>query len=147
MAKSRKRAHKRFDGAELHSPISLLAFAYLLLTTGLAVADLRGTVHCPLWLVVYCWAVLPLSLLTFILYARDKRLAVIHAGRTFREGATRIPEATLHLWEFLGGWPGALLAQKTLRHKSNKSPFLAITWLTVTLHLVLIFFAIRFVFR
>jgi uncharacterized membrane protein YsdA (DUF1294 family) len=34
-----------------------------------------------------------------------------------------IAEATLHSMSFFGGWPGALLAQQFLRHKSNKAAF------------------------
>ncbi|MEZ9823063.1 DUF1294 domain-containing protein [Shewanella sp. 10N.286.45.A1] len=31
----------------------------------------------------------------------------------------------------LGGWPGALLAQQVLRHKSEKTSFKIVLWLTV----------------
>ncbi|WP_255353037.1 DUF1294 domain-containing protein, partial [Arsukibacterium sp. MJ3] len=30
----------------------------------------------------------------------------------------------MQLLALFGGWPGALLAQQYLRHKSNKKPFL-----------------------
>ena len=36
------------------------------------------------------------------------------------QGAWRIREGTLHLVEALGGWPGAFLAQQTMRHKTVK---------------------------
>lgn len=64
-----------------------------------------------------------LSLTTFGLYAFDKSAA--------RRRARRVPEKTLHLFALLGGWPGALLAQKYLRHKTVKQPFRFVFWLTV----------------
>jgi uncharacterized membrane protein YsdA (DUF1294 family) len=33
-----------------------------------------------------------------------------------------------------GGWPGALLAQRTLRHKSSKMEFQRVYWITVALN-------------
>ena len=53
------------------------------------------------------------SVLCFIAYARDKAAA--------RAGRWRTPERTLLLLGLAGGWPGAMLAQRWLRHKSNKS--------------------------
>ena len=63
------------------------------------------------------------SILTFILYAYDKSKA--------KRGAWRTPESTLHLFAFAGGWPGAAIAQQTLRHKSQKKEFRFVFWLTV----------------
>lgn len=56
-----------------------------------------------------------LSLLTYAVYAHDKRAA--------QQQRWRIRENTLHLLAMLGGWPGALLAQQRLRHKSSKPAF------------------------
>jgi len=70
------------------------------------------------------------SLLTFVVYAMDKSAA--------KNGNWRIKESTLHLLSFLGGWPGALLAQQKLRHKSIKQPFQFIFWLTVFLNVGLL---------
>lgn len=64
-----------------------------------------------------------MSLLTFIIYAIDKSAAQAKRRRT--------PESTLHLLALAGGWPGALLAQQWLRHKSAKQPFRAVFWATV----------------
>ena len=36
----------------------------------------------------------------------------------------------------LCGWPGALLAQKGLRHKSSKQSFRSAFWITVLLNLL-----------
>lgn len=66
------------------------------------------------------------SMVTFIAYAIDKSAA--------RKGRWRTNEETLHLLSLVGGWPGALVAQSTLRHKSRKQPFQVIFWLTVILN-------------
>jgi uncharacterized membrane protein YsdA (DUF1294 family) len=66
------------------------------------------------------------SLVTFIAYAVDKSAA--------RKGRWRTKEGTLHLLALIGGWPGALVAQSVLRHKSRKQPFRVIFWLTVVLN-------------
>lgn len=63
------------------------------------------------------------SVIAFIVYARDKRAAMM--------GRRRIPERSLHLLGLLGGWPGALLARKLLNHKTTKTRFVAIFWATV----------------
>ena len=68
-------------------------------------------------------AYLASSLLAFIAYAADKSAA--------RRNRWRTPERTLHLLALCGGWPGALIAQNRLRHKSGKTAFLVIFWLCV----------------
>lgn len=62
-----------------------------------------------------------LSLITFITYAWDKRAA--------QRGDQRIPERHLHLLALAGGWPGAWLAQQSLRHKTRKAGFRAVFFL------------------
>ena len=63
------------------------------------------------------------SIVTFLAYAVDKSAAQNDRWRT--------KESTLHLFSLIGGWPGALFAQKTLRHKSKKQEFQSIFWVTV----------------
>jgi uncharacterized membrane protein YsdA (DUF1294 family) len=46
-------------------------------------------------------------------------------------GLWRVSESTLHTLSLVGGWPGALVAQQMLRHKSNKASFRAVFWATV----------------
>lgn len=67
-----------------------------------------------------------LSLMTFFAYWKDK--AAAQAGRW------RTPESTLHVLALMGGWPGAVLAQQWLRHKSSKAAFRAVFWATVVLN-------------
>lgn len=67
-----------------------------------------------------------LSFVTYIFYLADKRAA--------QKGNRRISEAMLHGLELLGGWPGALIAQPVLRHKTRKWSFRLVTWFIVLLH-------------
>ena len=77
----------------------------------------------PLWIAaVYLLA----SLLTFAVYADDKSAA--------RKQSQRTSENTLHASAIAGGWPGALLAQQFLRHKTTKSDFRSVFWATVVLN-------------
>jgi uncharacterized membrane protein YsdA (DUF1294 family) len=69
-----------------------------------------------------------LSVICFAVYARDKSAA--------RRGARRTPENTLLTLGLLGGWPGGLLAQRWLRHKTSKIAFQRVFWLTVALNLL-----------
>ena len=66
------------------------------------------------------------SLVTFVAYALDKSAAQNNRWRT--------QESTLHLLALLGGWPGALTAQRLLRHKSAKTSFQSTFWITVVLN-------------
>lgn len=64
------------------------------------------------------------SIAAFAFYAWDKRRA--------RRGEWRTPEKILHLLALLGGWPGAFLAQRLLRHKNAKVSFQIVFWLIVS---------------
>ena len=66
------------------------------------------------------------SVVTLAAYAFDKAAA--------QSGRWRTRESTLHLLSLMGGWPGALVAQRVLRHKSKKQPFQILFWVTVTLN-------------
>jgi uncharacterized membrane protein YsdA (DUF1294 family) len=67
-------------------------------------------------------AYLVVSIVCFAAYASDKCAARARARRT--------PERTLLLLGLAGGWPGAVLAQQWLRHKSVKASFRAKFWAT-----------------
>lgn len=73
----------------------------------------------PWWWSVY----LGMSALAFGAYAGDKWAA--EAGRW------RTPESTLLGLGLLCGWPGALLAQQVLRHKTAKDSFVRAFWVSV----------------
>ncbi len=66
------------------------------------------------------------SSFTFFIYAIDKSAA--------RKGTWRTKESTLHFLSLVGGWPGAIVAQQKLRHKSKKQPFRLLFWVTVLLN-------------
>lgn len=66
------------------------------------------------------------SAVAFLAYWIDKSAA--------RNNQWRTPESSLHLYSLVGGWPGALVAQKVLRHKSSKTSFLTTFWATVILN-------------
>lgn len=66
------------------------------------------------------------SVLCFFLYWHDKNSA--------QQGRQRTPEKTLHLVELAGGWPGALVAQQTFRHKTRKLSYQLTFWGIVALH-------------
>lgn len=66
------------------------------------------------------------SVISYLMYRSDKGSAI--ASRQ------RIPEKRLHLSEVLGGWPGALVAQQVLRHKTRKLSYQLVFWLIILLH-------------
>ena len=99
--------------------LPILAAALFLVIVGVSVLVAKIP---PLILALYLIA----SLLTFIMYAIDKTAA--------RKGAWRTQESTLHALSLVGGWPGALIAQNKLRHKSKKQSFRSVFWVTVLLN-------------
>lgn len=91
---------------------------------GLALAELL-----PWWVVgLYAGA----SFAAWLLYAWDKSRAELHGWR--------VSEDTLHVLSLLGGWPGALVAQRQFRHKTRKRSFRAVFWVTVVVNLAALTF-------
>jgi uncharacterized membrane protein YsdA (DUF1294 family) len=76
-------------------------------------------------------ASLSIAAATFFVFAYDKRQAQ-------REG-WRVQEFTLHMLTLLGGWAGAFLAQRWLRHKSQKILFQITAWCGLAIHLLAVF--------
>ena len=94
----------------------------LSLSIGLAISVLTGKT--PFTIAI---AYVVMSIISFIAYAIDKSAA--------EKGRWRTQESTLHLMALIGGWPGAILGQMTLRHKSKKKAFRQVFWLTIILNI------------
>ncbi len=110
------------DHAGVFKASHALLVAGLLILPGAAIYRSLGTValgYAGTWMLV-------LSVVTFVVYAIDKRRACTDGWRE--------PESHLHLLELLGGWPGALIAQRRLRHKSSKGSYQFIFIVIITLH-------------
>ncbi|OTG84974.1 DUF1294 domain-containing protein [Acinetobacter sp. ANC 4648] len=75
-----------------------------------------------------------MNMMTYWFYSQDKEAA--------QNGNRRVPENTLHILSFLGGWPTAWLAQQKLRHKTQKQPFRKIYFCTIGLNILLILWLI-----
>ena len=85
----------------------------------------------PIWVL---FLYLGVSALTFGAYAIDKSAA--------RMRQRRVAETSLILLGMLGGWPGAILAQQLLRHKTAKPSFRAVFWVSVLIN-VFVFVALN----
>lgn len=94
----------------------------LLILPTLGVLDLAINYHSP-WGIIACVVA---STLAYYFYWDDKRRA--------RLDEWRIKEANLHFWAFIGGWPGAFIAQQQFRHKTKKLSFQLVFWLIVIVH-------------
>ena len=101
MLENRSKTNGLFVGLLL-----LLFLPYLL------VCIFTGRVH-PVAVAVYLGS----SLAAFVAYWVDKNAAA--------SGSWRTRESTLHILALVGGWPGAFLAQRALRHKTSKASFQA----------------------
>jgi uncharacterized membrane protein YsdA (DUF1294 family) len=105
----------------------LLALTYLVI---IATLTLIGTLP---FIVISVISVT--SMITLILYFRDKQAAINHGRRT--------SEFTLQVLALAGGWPGAVYAQQWFRHKSSKSRFQFFFWLCVFINILLLFWLIK----
>jgi uncharacterized membrane protein YsdA (DUF1294 family)/cold shock CspA family protein len=103
----------------------------------LAVASLVGLAA------IGWWGKLPIlagyyglmSIVSFALYRGDKHSA--------RSGEWRAPENVLHAADVVGGWPGGLVAQGFLRHKSSKASFQVTFWFTVAVNCAIVYYILK----
>ncbi|MGH1400569.1 MAG: DUF1294 domain-containing protein [Acinetobacter tandoii] len=109
-----------------HSIMQLACMAYFVVLTVLVIAGLLSG----LVLLLICL----MNAASYWFYAQDKEAAQL--------GGRRVPEQTLHVLAFLGGWPAAWLAQQKLRHKTQKQPFRKVYFCTIALNLLLILWLI-----
>lgn len=76
----------------------------------------------------YFLAIVVLSAVSFVMYGWDKRQAA--------NGGSRISERKLHTVALFGGWPGSIAGQKVFRHKTQKTSFRIVFYLTAAAHLL-----------
>ena len=96
----------------------------LLITTVLAYAAATWFWRVPFWVGL---AYVGMSLIALLVYADDKDAA--------QRGRWRTSEQTLLTIGLLGGWPGALVAQRLLRHKTRKATFQGPFWASVLVNI------------
>ena len=110
------RSKTRLEGSTLVILALLLLLPIYALSRAAFTGDWRLLIVVPLLL----------SAFAFFAYRSDKRRA--------EAGAWRVPESTLHIISFIGGWPGAFLAQRVFRHKTSKLSFQFMFWCIVAIH-------------
>lgn len=107
-------------------PMQILCAVYII---ALAILTISGLLNGMFILFVSI-----INVMTYWFYAQDKEAA--------QSNQRRVPENTLHILAFLGGWPAAWLAQQRLRHKTQKQPFKKIYLCTIFFNILLILWLI-----
>ena len=80
-----------------------------------------------LWKVFFFYY-LGLSVLCGVMHIWDKHQAAV--------GGWRVKEKTLHSFELLGGWPGAILVTRAINHKVSKPKYMWTLYSIGALHLL-----------
>ena len=81
--------------------------------------------------------IVSINFVTFLAYGFDKRAAIRHGMRT--------PENQLHTLEFLGGWGGAIVAQRFFHHKNKKKEYQSFFWMLFIAELILIYVILKYI--
>ena len=114
-----ERGHNKANKSERQLMFSVyLSITFFCVVSGIVVLNKLPVIILGIYTII--------SLLTFALYAKDKSAA--------QSGRWRTSESTLHLFSLIGGWPGAIIAQNKLRHKSKKTSFRVVHWVTVIIN-------------
>jgi uncharacterized membrane protein YsdA (DUF1294 family) len=74
------------------------------------------------------WQVLA-GMISLVYFAWDKRQSKV--------GGWRVPEQRLHFLTLIGGWLGAIIGRRYLRHKSQKPVFMLVESAATILHLAI----------
>ncbi|MBD3798135.1 MAG: cold shock and DUF1294 domain-containing protein [Campylobacterales bacterium] len=80
-----------------------------------------------------------MSIITYFMYSTDKSKAIIEEYR--------IQEKKLHMLSFIGGWIGAMIAQQRFRHKTKKSSFQIVFWITVFLNISVLIYQFKLLWK
>lgn len=118
-------APDKLSGGSLAIALAPVGFAIVL---GVYVGGLAGFFYLTIVAITSLWAIR--------LYTVDKATAAASSNTEPRstEWQGRIAEKQLHIVEALGGWPGAFIAQRVLRHKNAKGSFQKTFALMVLVH-------------
>lgn len=104
------------------------ALSYLVILAFIAVYLILDSFQpLPIW-VAGLYTVM--SLVSFLIYAVDKSAAV--------SGRWRVSESKLLVLGLACGWPGAIVAQQLLHHKTTKASFRSAFWGTVVTNMVIV---------
>ena len=107
-------------------PMQIICIVYIVV---LAILSISGLLN---GMILFFVSII--NVMTYWFYAQDKEAAQMNQRR--------VPENTLHILAFLGGWPAAWLAQQRLRHKTQKQPFRKIYFCTIVFNILLILWLI-----
>ena len=107
--------------ARVRVPRTAIAVAFLAVAVALMLVGIVPALLTMVYLVM--------SAVSYIAYVLDKDAA----GKRRRR---RIPESTLLALDTFGGWPGGLIAQQQMRHKTVKASFQTGFWVSVAINLL-----------
>jgi len=127
---SRARSGAATTAAGAHQPVVTGRAAVLLPIFVLGVTLAAALLVDPALAVLFFFGYIVMSAVLFAAYGLDKRAA--------QTGAFRTQESALHLLALMGGWPGALVAQRVFRHKTVKVSFQVGFWITVAVNYVVL---------
>ncbi|WGV98391.1 DUF1294 domain-containing protein [Vibrio sp. YMD68] len=118
--------HGSFVAKEIERPI---VFGF-----SLAITVWFITVVCSaVWLIYYP----PIVLLHYVFLSSATYLVYLYDRGAEVENRTRIPELVLHTLSFIGGWPGAVLAQTLLRYQSSEESYRYRFWCAISANIML----------
>ncbi|ENV90652.1 DUF1294 domain-containing protein [Acinetobacter bereziniae] len=127
-AKTNRTSQNKLNAQKASSlqPMQIICIVYIVV---LAILSISGLLN---GMILFFVSII--NVMTYWFYSQDKEAAQMNQRR--------VPENTLHILAFLGGWPAAWLAQQRLRHKTQKQPFRKIYFCTIVFNILLILWLI-----